>query len=239
MARPFVTLIPNIAHRLDAWETIQSHLAKAPAPKLRPTVTISRTFGCEAFLLADRLKTELEAACGEPWNVYDKTLLEAVAQEEGIELRTLKNLGETARSLEKLGISPPEYYAHTEAFRAVAARLTQFATVGNAIIVGRGGAVLCKDMRNCFHFRLDASLEWRTKSIETRLELSHADALAFVKSNQGLREQFLREQLRVDPTDVSFFDAMFNNARHGVADIASAITGYVRSSWPDKDYFKA
>ncbi len=238
MALHFGSLIPNISNRLSAWEEIQQHLTREPAPRVRPTITLSRAFGCEGFVLADALEKQLEAASGEPWNVYDRTLLEAVAKEEGIDLGTLERLGETARSIEKLGITPPEYYAHAEAFRAVARRLVQFATVGNAIIIGRGGAVLCHALTNCFHVRLDASLEWRVKSIEKRLEMSHPEALHLVGAHAEAREIFMREQLQVDPHDRSYFDMTFNNGRHDVAAIAASIVSYVRTSWPDTSYFK-
>lgn len=238
MARPFGSLIPSITNRLSTWQDIQDHVTKAAAPRVRPTITLSRQFGCEGFVLADALKSQLEALSGEPWNVYDKTLLEAVAKEEGVELDTLKRLGETARSFEKLGITPPEYHAHAAAFRVLAERLVQFATVGNAIILGRGGAVLCQSLPNCFHVRIEAPLAWRVQSMAARLEMAEAEATQFVVSHGSAREEFMREQLRVDPHDRSFFNLTFNNAKSGVPAMAAAISGYVKASWKEPGYFK-
>ncbi len=239
MPRPLVTLIPGIEHRLNAWEQIHDRLSREPAPRVRPTVTLSRAFGCEGFPLADQLKALFEKASGEPWAVYDRTLLEAVAEEDGVAMHTLKNLGETARALENLGIRPREYHEHAEAFRAVATRLLQFATVGNAIIVGRGGAVLCREMKNCFHFRLDADLPWRAVTIARRLEMPLADAERFVLANSALRDDFVKEQLKADVTALAHYDAVFNNAHHGVAEVARAVFAYVQQAWPDAQYFQA
>jgi cytidylate kinase len=238
MARPIGSLIPSITNRLSAWQDIQEHVTRAAPLRVRPTITLSREFGCEGFVLADTLKTQLEKESGEAWNVYDKSLLEAVALEQGVDLETLKRLGETARSFEKLGITPPEYHQHAEAFRVLAQRLVQFATVGNAIIMGRGGAMLCQALPNCFHVRIEANLDWRVKSIAARLEMSVDEARHFVLAHASAREEFVREQLRVDPHDRSFFNVTFNNARSGVPAMAAAILGYVKSSWPDQTYFK-
>lgn len=238
MARPIGSLSPSISNRLSAWQNIQDHVSKAETPRVRPTITLSREFGCEGFVLADALKTQLEQASGEPWNVYDKTLLEAVAKEQGIALDTLTRLGETARSFEKLGITPPEYHQHAEAFRVLAQRLVQFATIGNAIIMGRGGAMLCQSLPNCFHVRIEANLDWRVKSMAARLDMSEAEARHFVTSHASAREEFLREQLRVDPHDRSFFHLTLNNARSSVPAMAAAVLAYARTTWADKTYFK-
>jgi hypothetical protein len=213
MARPLISLIPSIEHRVHAWSAIHDHLAKQSELRVRPTVTLSRAFGCEGYGIAERVQALLGQATGEPWNVYDKALLEAVAKDGVVSMHTLKNLGETARSFERLGLRPPEYHRHAEAFRAVAEKLVHFATVGNAVVVGRGGAVLCRDLANCFHFRVEAPEQWRIDSMARRLELPRDEAKALVESNTSLRDDFMKEQLHADLKDHALYDAVFNNAR--------------------------
>ena len=234
MTKPLSTLIPRIDNRLAAWDGIRQHLASQPQVVVRPTVTISRDFGCEGFGVAEGVQRLMVQATGEPWNVYDKALLEAVAGEQGISMHTLKNLGDTARSLEKLGLRPPEYLQHEKAFLAVAEKLVQLATVGNAVIVGRGGVVLCAALPNCFHFRLDGSLAFRTRSIAKRLDMPIDEAQALVEANTKLRNKFLQEQLRVDPADRTLFHATFDNERASCDAIASAIAAYVQAIWKER-----
>jgi cytidylate kinase len=234
MARPLSSLSPRIEHRLIAWEQIHKHVTSQPALRVRPTITLSRQFGCEGFPVAEKVQGLMARATGEPWNVYDKLLLEAVAKDDGVPLGTLQRLGETARSLERLGLRPQEYLAHAEAFQAVAQKLVHFATVGNAVIVGRGGAALCRQQLNCFHFRVTASLDWRIDSIARRLEIPRDEARTLVDANNSLREQFLKEQLHVDPSDPLLFDATFNNERGGAEAIAEAIVGFVRAAWTQR-----
>lgn len=231
MSKPLSTLIPSIDKRISAWDDIRKHLATQAKVVLRPTVTLSRDFGCEGYEVAERVQALLAAATGEPWNVYDKALLEAVSTEHGIPMRTLKNLGDTARSLEKLGLRPPEYLQHEEAFRAVAEKLVSLAAIGNAVIVGRGGAVLCAQLPNCFHFRLEAPLLFRTQRIAQRLEMTEEEARALVEANTKLRNKFLEEQLHVSHHDRTYFHAVFDNARGGVEVIAGAIVAYVHKAW--------
>lgn len=231
MPRPFHLLIPGVAPRLQAWEDIQSRLHHDASVKPRPAVTLSRSFGCEGFPIAERVKADLEKLSGEPWNIYDKTLLEEVQKEEGVSIRVMQNLGLTASRLERLGLAPAEYYEQVRAFDRMRQHIVQVATGGNAIIVGRGGAVLCQALKNCFHFRVDAPFEWRASSMAARLQLPLGEAEDFVRANSQRRDDFVKSQLGADPTDVLRYDAVFNNARHGVAEIAAAITAYVQAGW--------
>jgi cytidylate kinase len=231
MSRPLSSLNPGIEHRLQAWESIRQHLKAEAVPKLRPTITLSRQFGCEGYPVAEKVQKLMAEATGEPWAVYDKLLLEAVAREDGIELGTLQHLGDTARSLERLGLRPLQYLAHEEAFHRVAEKLHHFAAVGNAVIVGRGGAVLTRGQPNCFHFRINASEPWRVQSIARRLEVPLTEARSMVEANQRLRQQFLTEQLHADLNEPSLFDVTFNNERGDAEAMAQAIVGWVRSAW--------
>lgn len=238
MAKSLSSLPPEVETRLSGWEQLQYRLSHQKVPKLRPTLTLSRQFGCEAFPLAERLKVLFEEAAGEPWAIYDKTLIEKVADEHNIPMNLLKNLGDMSRALELLGLHPSNHVTHDEAFARVSKYLVQIGEVGNAVIVGRGGAILCAGLRNSYHFRLEASLDWRIASMAKRLDISLAEAAETVKANTKLREKFISHCLGVDITEVRHYDAVFNNERHGVEEIAQAIFGYVRSAWKEKGYFK-
>jgi len=239
MTNPLSRLTPNVSQRLQTWETILKHLEQEREVKARPTITLSRAFGCEGFPVAERLKAQLEAWTGEPWNIYDKTLLEEAAKGAHLDAGVLKNLGVTAGRLERLGLAPKEFYEHVRAFDVLSRHVVQLAQSGNAIIVGRGGAVLCRALANCFHFRIEASLEWRITTMMSRLGMPRDEAERFVTHNSERREAFMREQLKVDPKDLGFFDAAFNNARHGVPEIAAAIFAYVKESWSSSPHAAA
>lgn len=229
--RTNLTLPTGVEERISGWIRIQERRSVTAKAKPRPTVTLSRQFGCEGFPLALRLQTLLDGATGEPWHIFDKDLIEKVSQTERIPLQLLQRLGDAARFLEGFGFHPRGPVTSDEAFARIAVSVLHMAQVGNAIIVGRGGAILCQKLPNCFHFRLEASLDWRVASLAERLGISPKEARDQEKAKSRLRDHFIAEHLGADPSDRSFYDAVFNNGRHSVEEIAAAILAYVQRGW--------
>ena len=230
--RPSLNLPPSVEERLSGWMRIQERQAAAPVRRgLRPCVTISRQFGCEGFPLALRLQQLFEMAMGEPWSIFDKVLIEKMAQDEEVALRLLNTLEDPARYLEAFGFHPRGAFTSDEAFARMAAAILHCARDGNAVIVGRGGAILCRKLENCFHFRLEADLDWRLAGLVRRMGITPGEAVELEKTQTRLRSHFVREFLAADAADGSFYDAVFNNQRQGVEAIAGAIFAYVRRAW--------
>jgi cytidylate kinase len=71
-----------------------------------------------------------------------------------------------------------------------------------------------------------------------RLEMPMREAEELVKENSKLRDKFISKCLGVDIGDLSHYDAVYNNERHTINEIAAAIFAYVREDWSDKRYFK-
>ncbi len=219
----------SVEERISGWTRIQeAQKAKAlSAPKPRPAVTLSRQFGCEGFPLSMRLQALFEKATGEPWTILDRALLERVAEEKQVPLQLLQTLEDPARYLEAFGFHPRGGITSDEAFAKLAVSLLHFARAGNAIIIGRGGAVLCQGLGNCFHFRLQASREWRIASLAGRMGISLEEAARRERHESRQRDHFVWENLGVDVADPTFYDAIFNNERHDADLIAAAILAYV------------
>ena len=220
------SLPATVQERLSGWVQIQERRLQAPVPlQPGPTITLSRAYGCEGFPLALRLQELL----GEGWSLFDKALIEKVAQDEGISLRLLSDLGDATRSLEAFGFHPMGRVTHDEAFARMSATLVRIASQGHAIIVGRGGAILCRDLGNAYHFRLEAGDAWRVASVQRRSGVSLAEAEKRVRTQTVLRDRFIKERLGAEVADRGFYDAVFNNERHTVEKIAAAILAYVRT----------
>lgn len=233
--KPILTLPTSVEERLSGWTRIQERRAAAKTGSTpRPTVTISRQFGCEGFPLAIRLQEVLAKATGEPWSIFDKALVERVAQDAEIQL--FKELKDPTRYLEAFGFHPKGAITSDEIFHRTAVLVMRFAREGNAILVGRGGAVLCKDLDNCFHFRLEARPDWRIRSLAQRLDLTQKEAAEMVKDQARLRDSFLHDYLGVDLGEAAYYDATFNNERHSVEEIAAAILGYVKAGWKGRGF---
>jgi cytidylate kinase len=236
--KPDLHLPYRVEERLAGWARIlEGRRAELPAKaKPRPTVTISRQFGCEGFPLVLQLHTLLNKATGEPWMVFDKYFIEHVARDEQISMQILEHLHDPARYLEGFGFHPRGAVTTSEAIAKMATTILHVAGAGNAIILGRGGALLCHKLENCFHFRLEADRDWRVASLARRMGISRAEAGELEKSRSRDRDHFIRENLQADTADRSLYDAVFNNERHGVDEIAAAILAYVKRGWKGEGF---
>lgn len=231
MPRPYSQLIPSIERRVSAWVSIAERRPAPAPPGKRPTITVSRQFGCEGFPLAERLKELMESRTGEHWAIYDKALLELVSEQDHLQPDLLEGLSDPVRKVETFGFLVPGYVAQSRVFDHLLTHITSLAQAGNAIIVGRGGAIITQKLPNCYHFRLVAPFEYRAASMARRMDLSDGEARRLVRENEVARERFIEKCLGVSTADPAHYDAVFNNARQGIPEIARAIVAYVAEAW--------
>lgn len=237
MAKTHEALIPSVAERESAWLRMQERMTQTPRKLAFPTVTISRQFGCEGYPLAERLQHLLEEASGQSWHLFDKALLEQVALDQGLSRQLLSHLGDESHAQDILR-SHFGFTTQNDTYAALVKGIVQIATSGRAIIVGRGAAIVCQELKNCFHFRLDGSLAFRAATLARRLGLPLAEAEAMVRTQSKLRENFIKECLHADIAAPQWYDARFNNERLGVDAIADACLRLIVSRWPDKGFFR-
>lgn len=221
---PRSMFIASIESRIDTWQRILENKKKESAKKKKGlTITISREFGCEGFPLAERLKALLEEKTGEEWVIFDRALIEKVAQDTNLSPSEIKHIEERFGFLDIFSSFRSKSFTKGQVFHKVAEYILSVAKVGNAIIVGRGGAFITKDLENCFHFRLVAPFEFRVSSIAKRLEIEESAAEKFVIENSHKREKFLNDFFSKDINDASYFHAVFNNQKLNLEIITDCI----------------
>lgn len=226
-------LIPSVEMRLGSLleynrrreQEAELHSRKG---KARPTITISREFGCEAYLVAERLKEAMEKASGDKWVVMDKGLLEEVARNHNLSESILKALGEKPRFLDEiLATFSPRWKSEKDYFRMLCRHMVSLAEQGNVIFVGRGSAIVTQSLKNCYHFRLFASLPFKIRSISRRLGIESAEAEETIAKKQAQRDNFIRDFLDRDARDLSFYHLVFNNDKSNAELIARTIASYI------------
>lgn len=230
MSKVLAALVPSIEQRECAWSELQERLAQTRGLPALPSITISREFGCEGFPLAQHLKERLEQVSGRTWTVFDKALVDRVAFDERLSRDLLTHLGNESHAQDVLR-THFGFLTHDEAYAKVVEHLVPIAMAGGAIIVGRGGAVVCQDLANCFHFRLVGSPEFRAAALARRLALPPGEAEAMVRKQSRLREAFISKCLHADITAPRWYDAVFNNERLSVERIAEACLRLVETGW--------
>jgi hypothetical protein len=238
MPKTFDSLIPSIELRERAWLQARDRLTHARKEPVLPSVTLSREYGCEGYPLAQQLKLLLEEASGRPWTIWDKALVDKVASDERLSRELLGHLGDESHAQDVLR-THFGYLTHDDAYAQLVKHIVPIAAAGCAIIVGRGGAIACQDLKNCFHFRLVGSFAFRAATLARRLELPLAEAEGLVRSQSKLREKFISQCLHEDITATRWYHAVFNNERQSVDTIAQACLRLVACGWTDKDTFKA
>ncbi len=227
---PERVLIPAIEARLNSLMEFNRRneaekSSRAVAEKIRPTITLSREFGCEAYPVADRLKELLEKKSCESWIVMDKGLLEEVARNHNLSEDLLIGLGEKSGFIsEILATFSQNWKTDKDHFRLICKHMVSLAEKGNVILIGRGGAIITQSLKNCFHFRMYASHQFKIRSISQRLNLSREEAGELIQKKQKQRDAFIRDFLNRDAHDMHLYNLLINNDRNTTDKIAKTIT---------------
>jgi cytidylate kinase len=115
-----------------------------------------------------------------------------------------------------------ENYVLVDRKRAQAARgyihlveqvLLEFAEKGNALIVGRGGQVILKDMPNALHVSIVAPEAVRIPRVAQRMDIDQKEARRRVQASDRERADYYRRFEKVDWDDPTLYDLVLNTAR--------------------------
>lgn len=224
-------LVPSIEMRLRSLLEINRRQDESDASrgKIHPTITVSREFGCEAYPMTLCLKELMEKKTGQPWTIMDKALLEEVARHNNLSEELMHNLGEKKSRImdEVLATFSPHWKSDKDHFRMLCKYVFSLAEKGNAIIVGRGSNIVTQKLKNCYHFRMYASHDFKVSSIAKRLEISREEADKIVEKSQKERDAFIHDYFNLNPHDLKFYHLVFNNNKNSPERIAQMIAEYV------------
>lgn len=225
-------IVPSIDSRLggllEVSRRVKNEAAKADKKVEKQTVTISREFGCEAYPTAEKLKKILEESSGETWALVDRSLIDEIARHHDLEADLLHNLGKRPRWLDDMLSSlSTKWINERNYFQLLAQKIVAIAAGGNAIIVGRGGAIVTQSMKNCHHFRIFGSQEFKINSIAARAKVSPAEALQMIETREKAREKFVRDFLDKDINDIHYYHLLFNNDHSSPEMMAASMAHYL------------
>lgn len=224
-----MTQLENMERYLRAQLAGRRQGAPQEATAPRPFVTISRQAGAGGHHLADGLMETFAAHEDKHlfggWQVFDKRLCELVADDPVY-----------THSLEEL--MAEEYRTRTDEFfhqilrssvdqRAVAERVFRVvravASVGKAIIIGRAGSEVTRDMAGGIHVRLIAPETVRIHGVMDHYEIDEKAARAESKRLDEARARLLKTHFKVDIDDPSRYDVVFNTGRVSVDSVVDAV----------------
>ena len=231
MKTPY-TIPSSIEKRLQTWNEWAQRQAEDDKT-LKPCITISREFGCQAYPLAEILYKRLNklAEGKEEWTLLDRLLLEKIAEESGYskpELEYVTKVNPTYRSM-ILTFMGKEHAEPFEVFTYIRKTIRYFAKTGNSIIVGRGGVCLTQDLPNALHVRLVAPLSFKVGIIMRNLDLTENEAREHIEARQGERDNFTRHFTNMDLTNPHLYHLIINNEKSTLEQIADIIITQLKS----------
>lgn len=196
-----------------------------PAEPLPPfTIAISREAGANGPAIARGVRKRLG------WPVYDKELLQMIADEMGLHVKLIESVDEKQTSwlqecLQTLspapGVSEPAFVRH------LGEMLLSLAAHGKCVIVGRGAAAVLP-AETTLRVRLLGPARERIEAIRQRFGIPREEAEQWVEKTDRERVRFVRDHFHKDPNDPRHYDLVLNSSRFTVGECADFIVEALR-----------
>ena len=202
-----------------------------------PVVTLSRELGCPAKSIAGALTEELNKLKSRkvkdhPWRWISKEILDESAKELNADLDQIEHVFKYKQRnvLEDILLAQSKnYYKSDLKIRTTIARVIRnFANNGNAIIVGRGGVAITRDIPKSLHIMLEAPLEWRAIRTAAKYDMNIDQARSYAQSIDKKRAQF-RDYFQGKGNDYTRFDLKLNCMTLEVNVIVKIIIGALQA----------
>jgi cytidylate kinase len=199
-----------------------------------PVITISRQTGCGASRIAWAVCEELNKM-NKPtvktdgkrkWSFISREILLESAEQLHLDPRALTHvISDKDRGIMDQIVDALSTHSHKsdqKILKTIQEVIAQFGNKGNVVIVGRGGATICKDIKRSLHIRIEAPEDWRIAEIAKRLDFSKAYATEYVRKHDTERELVVTKLLGKKP-DNSVYDVELNRSRFSEKEIVDAI----------------
>jgi cytidylate kinase len=165
----------------------------------RETATGGRELG---RLLAKRLN----------YQYVDKSLFQDIAEDLNVSESTLVSFEERRRyeGYDKSSVVEEEYIKSLESL------LLGTAQKDNVVIIGRAAYFLLNTMKNCYHIRLVAPLDWKKKYALENYKISPERVPEFIEREDEKRRWFRRSICGMVFDDSSWFHLTLNMGRFSI-----------------------
>ncbi len=191
-----------------------------------PVITISRQRGSGGSLVALRM-AELTG-----FDHFNREIIDDISHEIGIQKRLVESLDESVRSGFQLwvdGIIRGRIIDSSDYMQSLVKITGAIMKHGKAIIVGRGANFIAEP-KLAFNVRIVANPDFRVESLVARRKMTHEEAKQEVKSNDELRQKFIKNNFGKDINDPLVYDMLINSTYFTVDQIA----GIILANYPVK-----
>lgn len=200
------------------WESGRTGLSDEDTPP-EVTIAITREAGARGAEVAQALGLRLS------WPVYDKELLQRIAEEMGLRASLLESVdekrGSWLRECMEAFFSVPSVNVDAYA-RHLVETLLSLAAHGACVVVGRGAAQVLPPM-STLRVRLVADRRDRIASIQQRMDMSREEAEKWIEKTDRERTQFVTDRFLKDPSDPHIYDLVLNTSRWSVPECVDIV----------------
>lgn len=183
-----------------------------------PVITISREFGALGAALAQKLGQMTN------FEVWDKELLGAIAQDLGSDIKMLETLDERRQQDIEAAVSGfiDDIHTNVNYIRSLIRVVRTIEEHGRSIIVGRGANYICES-ENSFHIRVVAPFKTRVSTYAEKNNLNKAEARKIIEQKDKEREEFIKQYFYKDLTTSSDYDLIINSASFSIEKMAELV----------------
>ncbi len=199
-----------------------------PIDQTGPVITISRLTGCDGREVAAELVAQLNLRYNtNRWKWIDKDIIYHAAHE----LKTDTNRVETYYQGMAMSDMSQMIMAFSGTFvtdssvkKAIKEVVLSIAREGHAVIIGRGGVSITRDMANALHIRLVAPLYWRIENVMKKKGMVIEKAEEYVLETDEKRYKMIVDFLDKKPQTIDYlFDATLNRSSFSIDQLSSLI----------------
>jgi cytidylate kinase len=167
-----------------------------------------------------------------PWRWISKEILQESSKELQVDASQIQHVFDykSRGVLEDLLLAQSkDYYKSDLKIRTTIAKVIRnFANEGNAIIVGRGGVAITRDIPKSLHLFLEAPLEWRVLRVAEKYDYTLEQARSYAQSIDKKRSHF-RDYFQGKGNDYTRFDIKLNCMTLSTDEMCAIIVGALRS----------
>jgi hypothetical protein len=222
-----VTSVDNLmSQRIAKWER-RRQLARetaALAETQRPLVAISRELGSLGDQVARQVATSLD------FDLYDKQLIEEIAQSAQVRAQVVESVGEQAQERITAWIGRQVdggYFSSTDYLQHLSKVLLTVGQHGDAVLLGRGAQFILKPERT-LRVRITAPFSLRASRVAASDRLSAQEAEIKVRTSDAARCAYCRWHFGEDTCSPQHYDLVLNSAFVSPANCAATIVRLYR-----------
>ena len=199
-----------------------------PVDQTGPVITISRLTGCDGREVAAELVAQLNLRYNtNRWKWVDKDIIYHAAHELKTDTQRVETyyqgLGMTDISQMIMAFSG-SFVTDSSVKKAIREVVLSIARDGYAVIIGRGGVAITRDIANALHVRLVAPLYWRVRNVMTKKGMIIEKAEEYTLQTDEKRHKLIIDFMDKKLSSIdSLFDVTLNRSSFTIEQISSMI----------------